>query len=862
MFFNKMGPLGKTAFNSVFVLFCALSPIGSDLKAEESQRNTMIIFDASGSMWGQIGGKSKIEIARDAFAEAKTAWDAGTGQVGLIAYGHRRKGDCRDIETLVPMGSGSGADISTRINSIRPKGKTPLSQSVRLAAQELQYREEAATVVLFSDGIETCNADPCLLAEELERDGIDFTAHVIGFGIGSDADRKKLQCIAENTGGTYFDADDAGSLKDALGQVTNAEPVSEQADTSLALVPLRLTVKEAEGTSRPDQVTFRATNVSTGERFVLGTRTRSAEVIKGLQTELAEGEWTIEAVSKEGRGSITIHVTSALESVDVPFKANETSFVLIETSPYRVTGSSHNVYLGVTAPLQPNKEYTVGLFPAGTNDFNQRIDWETRFGSDAEGYTAHDFTFTKPGNYEIIVLTGYDLSQADVRFPITVVDTTPVEWLGPRQGNPGENLPIRISGDFYRNNTLSLRQGDQEIVSQWLQYFEFKEEGPVLTLPQKPGEYELFYRATSEDAELPLGTILVGDVVLEDDADTVAARAEELKKTSIETETKAASKTIVAKPQAASSGTFVAFKGTGTVPEGIWILRHEDTAQALAEFLIQENRIVLKDAPRDGALAEQRDVSEAVATDENLMIGLLDEAGKTSNLMLSLEADALYEGEVLLAGATSLIPVKLEQIDDLSGLSADDHGAEPSAQAIKTAVDPVLLRKTESSDAVIVCEGEAYCSYSDPITGLREIPILEGFALLQPIVDESSGLVQLDLIHVATGEWIQTNPHQQSNMVTQCLEVGEEGHHTQDPATATDLICSVDGAGGEVATMAEELSFWVVNRNQEMALARRRAEAKAMGGEEELGAQPGLLQGDWVLTRLDTGAVLLKTQLI
>ncbi len=33
--------------------------------AEDNPR-AVIIFDASGSMWGQINGKAKIEIARDA----------------------------------------------------------------------------------------------------------------------------------------------------------------------------------------------------------------------------------------------------------------------------------------------------------------------------------------------------------------------------------------------------------------------------------------------------------------------------------------------------------------------------------------------------------------------------------------------------------------------------------------------------------------------------------------------------------------------------------------------------------------------------------------------------------------------------
>ena len=65
---------------------------GSALAAE----NVMLVLDASGSMWGQIDGRTKIEIAREASGKVVSGWDQAN-QVGLIAYGHRRKGDCSDI---------------------------------------------------------------------------------------------------------------------------------------------------------------------------------------------------------------------------------------------------------------------------------------------------------------------------------------------------------------------------------------------------------------------------------------------------------------------------------------------------------------------------------------------------------------------------------------------------------------------------------------------------------------------------------------------------------------------------------------------------------------------------------------------
>ncbi len=176
--------------------------------------DTMIVLDASGSMWGQIDGEAKISIAKTVVGDVLVDWDRDTG-LGLIAYGHRREGDCGDIETIVPVAKETAAAVSTKVKSLNPKGKTPITESMRQAAKALNYTESGATVILVSDGLETCNADPCALAKELEAEGIDFTAHIIGFGL-KEEEFKALQCIATETGGQYFTANTADELAGAF----------------------------------------------------------------------------------------------------------------------------------------------------------------------------------------------------------------------------------------------------------------------------------------------------------------------------------------------------------------------------------------------------------------------------------------------------------------------------------------------------------------------------------------------------------------------------------------------------------------------------------------------------------------------
>src|SRR5690606_20539491 len=86
--------------------------------------DVMVVYDASDSMWGQIDGVTKIEIARDVMAGLVETGDDDTN-IGLIAYGHRREGACADIETLIEPAPISRASFLATVNGINPGGCTP-----------------------------------------------------------------------------------------------------------------------------------------------------------------------------------------------------------------------------------------------------------------------------------------------------------------------------------------------------------------------------------------------------------------------------------------------------------------------------------------------------------------------------------------------------------------------------------------------------------------------------------------------------------------------------------------------------------------------------------------------------------------
>lgn len=206
-------------------LLGAIAALGLALPAIAAER-AIIVLDGSGSMWAQIDGKARITIARETLSEV-LATLPGDLELGFMTYGHREKGNCQDIEMLIEPAPNAGAAISAAAGKINPKGMTPISDAVRLAAEDLLFTEQKATVILITDGLETCEVDPCALASDLEAQGIDFTTHVLGFGL-SDEEGQQVACLAENTGGKYLSANDGDALVEALtttvAQVVQAEP--------------------------------------------------------------------------------------------------------------------------------------------------------------------------------------------------------------------------------------------------------------------------------------------------------------------------------------------------------------------------------------------------------------------------------------------------------------------------------------------------------------------------------------------------------------------------------------------------------------------------------------------------------------
>lgn len=228
------------------------------LSATVYAEERLLVLDASGSMWGRIDGRAKIELARDSIAELVAGWPKDH-PLGLMAYGHRRKGDCNDIELLLPVARVATGRYVDVVESLQPKGMTPIAASLTEAARVLRATEQKATVILISDGEETCAKDPCAIARDLEHSGVDFTAHIIGFDVPDPKHQAQLRCMAEATGGRFLNARDARELGAALKSIG--------ADQAL-LPPAQATLTSADQTVAAARYALTFTGPGTAEDWI------------------------------------------------------------------------------------------------------------------------------------------------------------------------------------------------------------------------------------------------------------------------------------------------------------------------------------------------------------------------------------------------------------------------------------------------------------------------------------------------------------------------------------------------------------------------------------------------------------------
>ncbi|MGB0219707.1 MAG: vWA domain-containing protein [Sinimarinibacterium flocculans] len=448
-----------------------------------SAGQSVLVLDASGSMWGRLDGRTKIELAREAVDGMLQSWPQDE-TLGLVVYGHRRKGDCTDIETLLAPDNADRDALQAQVRQLTPKGMTPITASVRAAAQALKFTEQKATVILVSDGEETCNADPCALGAELEDLGVDFTANVIGFDLPEGRAREQLQCLARSTGGRYLEARDAAELSEALGEVAAAPTPTPAPTVASAAIDAPAEVEAASrlefGAKGPvgprHWIGFAAAGAPDAD-YISGhyTRPLAAEGQVTLDVPGTPGDYEIRYVLDEGTRVAARHaikVVPPATTVDGPATVMAGDRVQLTASG--PVGDTH--WIGFAPAGESAGAYITGSYirPQGTQTI------------------AMVNTPKTPGSYEYRYVL-YESQEIAARKPVTVTEAS-AELEGPATSAPSTPVEIAFRGPRGEGNWIGFIPvgGDG---GEYVGWSYVPDQGDSLTIeaPAETGAFELAY---------------------------------------------------------------------------------------------------------------------------------------------------------------------------------------------------------------------------------------------------------------------------------------------------------------------------------------------------------------------------------
>ncbi len=97
-----------------------------------------------------------------------------------------------------------------------PLGRTPITYSLQQALTD--FGDRAGEIILITDGIESCDADPCALIRQWHASNVKIKVHVVGFGL-DEKSKDALKCLSDAAGTDYSDAQSAKDLAEALKRI-------------------------------------------------------------------------------------------------------------------------------------------------------------------------------------------------------------------------------------------------------------------------------------------------------------------------------------------------------------------------------------------------------------------------------------------------------------------------------------------------------------------------------------------------------------------------------------------------------------------------------------------------------------------
>lgn len=179
----------------------------------------LIVLDGSGSMKQKFQQQVKFELAGNILVSFIDSMERTNPKVefALRVFGHqypKAQNNCKDTKLEVPFTKKNSENIKQALKRINPQGQTPITYALEQSLNDFPKDTTAYnSIILITDGIETCGGNPCDLAELFQQKRIALKPFIVGLGI-TDSLKKFFNCL-----GTYYDVNDENEFGGVLNAV-------------------------------------------------------------------------------------------------------------------------------------------------------------------------------------------------------------------------------------------------------------------------------------------------------------------------------------------------------------------------------------------------------------------------------------------------------------------------------------------------------------------------------------------------------------------------------------------------------------------------------------------------------------------
>ena len=196
--------------------FSTLSAQSPQQKLPEKTR-ILFLLDGSGSMLARWENTYRINVAKKLLSDfVDSLRTVNQLELALRVYGHQydqRLRRCDDSRLEVAFSANNHDRIITVLKNLSPKGNTPIAYSLEQAAKDFPSDKNARNIIIIiTDGIESCDGDPCAVSLALQLQNIFLKPFIIGIGMDSKFE-EQFGCM-----GSFYDATDISTFRSALNK--------------------------------------------------------------------------------------------------------------------------------------------------------------------------------------------------------------------------------------------------------------------------------------------------------------------------------------------------------------------------------------------------------------------------------------------------------------------------------------------------------------------------------------------------------------------------------------------------------------------------------------------------------------------